>query len=170
MLGPRYEIHESSCAVGTPYRRLAASYGVWSSSTVSAMLALAVDRKIPGIAGPVYIHIRKRCAIWISASAVAHHREITPLYLIDNGNRLRARKWLRLPRRRLRRCFSSFSRSLTFRRALFHRASPRISAAGPPVIPIYLSFADTWSAKGSSSACLATFIHSVAALVNTLWE
>ena len=53
----------------------------------------------PGIRQwPVYIHIRKRRAIWISASVVAHHREITPLYLIDNGNRLRGRKWLRLPR------------------------------------------------------------------------
>lgn len=46
----------------------------------------------------VYIHIRKRRAIWISASVAAHHSEITPLYLVDNGNRLRGRKWLRLPR------------------------------------------------------------------------
>jgi len=86
--------------VGAAYRADTASYeGVWPSSTISTVLALVVDRKTPGIRQwPVYIHIRKRRAIWISASVVAHHREITPLYLIDNGNRLRGRKWLRLPR------------------------------------------------------------------------
>lgn len=64
----------------------------------------------------------------MSASVVAHHREITPLYLIDNGNRLPARKWLRLPREDDR---VSPSRSLTLRRVLFQ----------PAVLPLVAYFA-----------------------------
>lgn len=80
----------------------------------------------------------------MSASVVVHHREITPLYLIDNGNRLPARKWLRLPREDDRE--SSPSRSLTFPlRSIPPAVSPLVvylAYLAPFITPIYLLFED----------------------------